>query len=68
MFKAFLDADLNLRGEAMMGGINRCANDGGEFRVNQKLAAHNDKDSRLFRVMRRTFIDSVEFASFHSAI
>jgi len=47
-------------------GIDRRTNDCRESCINKHLAADNQKNAKIFRIVLRAFVDSIKFAAFHS--
>ena len=62
VLQSFFSAYFYLRGEAVIAGINRRADDRGKLGIDENLAAYNDEDPILFRIMSRAFINPVELA------
>jgi hypothetical protein len=65
MLETFFYPDSHLRGQPIMPGIKRSANDGGKLGLNQGLTAHHDKDSRPLRIMRRGVGHPIQVAAPH---
>lgn len=72
MFQALVDTDRDLRGKPVSAGEYRCADDGGESRINQDLAAYDDEAAIKFGIVsaRRTarLMYAIDFASSHVLI
>jgi hypothetical protein len=67
LLETLFQIDADLRAETIMAGINRCADDGRESRIDQSLQAYDQKDA-LFAVGREFQASLPEFASLHGKI
>ena len=67
MFQAFVDADRDLGRESMSAGEYRCADNGGESGIDQRLAAHHYKAPIEFRIAAG-MMNAINFASSHTFI
>ena len=46
VLEALVHADIDLGRQAITTGIDRCADDGREARLDERLATHDDEDAR----------------------
>ena len=65
MLEAFVNADLDLRGEPIEGGKDRRADSSRKPGVNKGLAADNREHAEVPRVVARPPVNPVEFAAYH---
>ena len=67
LLQALFQAHADLRTETVMLGVNGCADYRGKPRIDQSLAAYDDKDALLARGARPRLFHKVQFARFTAA-
>ena len=68
LFEALFQTNADLRAEAIMLGVNAGADHGRKPRVNQRLAAYDDKDTLFARIANSRLLHQVQLAPLHGSI